>query len=66
MHLIVNGSAFEAPETLTVLGLIGELQLGTKRFALELNGEIVPRSRHADVSLREGDRIEVVQAVGGG
>lgn len=66
VHLIVNGSPFEAPASLTVSALIAQLHLGAKRYAVELNGEILPRSRHAETALTEGDRVEIVQAVGGG
>ncbi|MGQ0697457.1 MAG: sulfur carrier protein ThiS [Panacagrimonas sp.] len=66
MRLFVNGSSLELAGTPTLSILIDSLRLGAKRFAVELNGEIVPRSQHSQVALNEGDRIEVVQAVGGG
>ncbi|HNQ75256.1 MAG TPA: sulfur carrier protein ThiS, partial [Pseudothauera hydrothermalis] len=37
-----------------------------KRLAVERNGEIVPRARHAETVLADGDRLEIVVAVGGG
>ncbi len=46
--------------------LLNELQLGGKRLAVELNLEIVPRSMYENTHLREGDRVEIVQAIGGG
>ena len=46
--------------------LVGELGFAGKRIAIERNGEIVPRSRYAEIDLRDGDRLEVVVAVGGG
>lgn len=46
--------------------LISALNLEGKRFAIELNGEIVPKSRHAATMLSDGDKLEVVIAVGGG
>jgi len=51
---------------MTVSGLVEALDLTGKRVAVERNGEIVPRSRHADVQLESGDRLEIVVAVGGG
>ena len=46
--------------------VIEMLALGERRVAVEVNGEIVPRSRYAEHELRDGDRIEIVHAVGGG
>lgn len=42
------------------------MPLAGKRFAIELNGEIVPKSAHATTLLHDGDKLEVVVAVGGG
>ncbi|MGQ0528261.1 MAG: sulfur carrier protein ThiS [Panacagrimonas sp.] len=66
MHLIVNGSALEAPEGATLTQLIELMQLAGRRLAIELNGQIVPRSVHAQTALKPDDRIEIVQAIGGG
>jgi sulfur carrier protein len=49
-----------------VADLVRELALEGKRVAVEKNGQIVPRSRHAETMISAGDRIEVVAAVGGG
>ncbi|MEO8567268.1 MAG: sulfur carrier protein ThiS [Betaproteobacteria bacterium] len=49
-----------------VADLVRELALEGKRVAVERNGQIVPRSRHAETMISAGDRIEVVAAVGGG
>ncbi|MEO7727422.1 MAG: sulfur carrier protein ThiS, partial [Burkholderiales bacterium] len=46
--------------------LLEQLNLADKRVALERNGEIVPRGRHADELLADGDTLEIVVAVGGG
>jgi len=66
MRIIVNGEPREVAATLTVDGLVRELQLHGRRIAVERNGEIVPRSRHPDLPLADGDRLEIVVAVGGG
>ena len=42
------------------------LALGGRRIAVEVNGEIVPRSRYVEHELKPGDRVEIVHAVGGG
>lgn len=50
----------------TILTLVEELGLDVRKVAVERNLEIVPRSLHAATALAEGDRIELVQFVGGG
>jgi sulfur carrier protein len=66
ISLSVNGETrtFEAP--LNCAQLIEKLALQGKRVALERNGEIVPRSRFPEQALDDGDRLEIVVAVGGG
>jgi len=64
--LKVNGAERRFAPPLTVQGLVGELGVQGKRIAVERNGEIVPRSRFGEVLLADGDRLEVVVAVGGG
>lgn len=66
MELQVNGETREMPDNLTVIGLLEELGYGDKRVAVERNGELVPKSLHAEVTVNDGDRIEIVQAIGGG
>jgi sulfur carrier protein len=66
MHIQLNGEAFELPNGATVAELIDRLDLLGRRFAVELNLDIVPRSQHATTALREGDQVEVVHAIGGG
>lgn len=64
--ITVNGAPRALPAPPTVAGLVQAMGLGDKRIAVERNGEIVPRSRHADTPLVPGDRLEIVGAVGGG
>ena len=66
ISLSVNGESRQFPQPLTCAGLIAALELTGKRVALECNGEIVPRGRHAEHRLADGDKIEIVVAVGGG
>jgi len=66
MQVIINGEPRELDEALTVAGMLEALSMRGRRIAVEINEEIVPRSRHAEHRLREGDRIEVVGAIGGG
>ena len=64
--LTVNGEPHRLAAGATVAALVERLALAGKRIAVERNGEIVPKSRHAATPLAEGDRIEIVVAVGGG
>ncbi|MCM5572332.1 sulfur carrier protein ThiS [Burkholderiaceae bacterium FT117] len=66
MDVVVNGEPRSLPESASVAELVAALELSGKRIAVERNGEIVPRSRYADVRLSQGDRLEIVVAVGGG
>ena len=66
LNLSLNGTPQRFPDALTVSGLIDHLGHGGKRIAVELNGEIVPKSRHASTALNDGDCVEIVVAVGGG
>ena len=67
MQIIANGAAVELPAGVATLqGYLERAGLAGKRLAVERNGEIVPRSRYAETSLADGDRLEIVVAVGGG
>lgn len=62
----VNGESMDAPLHTTIADLVVIMALQDKRIAVELNEEIVPRSRHAEVELKANDIVEVVTAIGGG
>ncbi|ERS82650.1 sulfur carrier protein ThiS [Marinobacter sp. EVN1] len=66
MLVQVNGEAMELPSGATIAALIEQLTLTGKRLAVEVNEDIVPRSQHPQFTLNEGDRVEVVHAIGGG
>ena len=66
IRITVNGAQREFPAPLTFTQLLDELDLAGRRLAVERNGEIVPRSRFAADAIGDGDRVEVVIAVGGG
>ncbi|MDX1593332.1 MAG: sulfur carrier protein ThiS [Gammaproteobacteria bacterium] len=66
MQIELNGELREIPDGTDVAGLLALLDLGDRRVAVEVNREIVPRGSHAGHRLRSGDRVEVVQAIGGG
>ncbi len=66
MDILLNGDRLPLPDDTTLSALLEAQQLARRRVAVEINGEIVPRSRHAERVLRQGDRVEVVHALGGG
>jgi thiamine biosynthesis protein ThiS len=66
LTLTVNGEARKFPGALSVAGLVAALGLDTRKVAVELNREIVPRSTYAAVALRDGDVLEIVHFIGGG
>jgi sulfur carrier protein len=66
MRIRVNGEERELPDGLTVLQVLERLGLGAARVAVAVNRDVVPRSRHGERVLAEGDRIEIVHAVQGG
>jgi sulfur carrier protein len=66
VKIILNGQEKPLAAPITVAALLQELGLSERRVAVEVNREIVPRSRHGDVQLKDNDRVEVVFAIGGG
>ena len=62
----INGTTHQLSESISIATLIDDMSLTGKRIALERNGEIVPRSNYAIQNLSDGDKLEVVVAVGGG
>lgn len=66
MRLVVNGEVKDVPDQATVAVLLASLGIEGGRVAVERNLEIAPRSLWETTSLAEGDRLEIVQFVGGG
>ncbi len=66
IKLTVNGEDVELDGPTPLKEYIESLGLNTERVAVALNGTVIPRSRHGEVTLKEGDVLEVVRAVGGG
>jgi sulfur carrier protein len=66
MDITLNGEPRALAETTTITGLLQAEGLGERRVAVEVNGEIVPRGRHAAHALADGDTVEIVHALGGG
>ncbi|MBU1193120.1 MAG: sulfur carrier protein ThiS [Gammaproteobacteria bacterium] len=66
LQIIVNGDPRTVDPGLTAAQLVELLDLGGRRLAMEINREILPRSQYGEHQLRDGDQIEIVQAIGGG
>ncbi len=66
MHILLNGEPKEMPDDNTLSDLLVTLDLQNRRFAVEVNEELVPRSEHVNHVLHANDRVEIVQAIGGG
>lgn len=66
MQIHVNGAPTEVKDRATLAELIDQMDLGGRRLAVEINEELVPRSRFEDHHLAPQDRVEIIHAVGGG
>ncbi len=64
--VLVNGVGVGLRAPCSVADLLGQLGMQGKRVAVSINRNVVPRSRHPEVGVRAGDRIEILEAVGGG
>ena len=66
MDIVINGEPRSVAAGTTLQALLEAEGLAGRRVAVEVNGQIVPRGRHADHALGAGDRVEIVHALGGG
>ena len=66
MKITLNGETREVDGEPSLFELLAAAGYQDKRVAVEINRRIVPKSTHAEVRVREGDRIEIVHAIGGG
>jgi len=66
VRITVNGELREMPDGLTVADLLAHLEVPRQATAVEVNRALVPRSRHGEHRLAEGDAVEIVTLVGGG
>jgi thiamine biosynthesis protein ThiS len=65
-RVVYNGEPRSLAEGTSVAGFLAELKLDPRRVAVEVNLELVPRKKHAETILADGDRVEIVTLVGGG
>ncbi len=66
MRLVINGEERQTDSSGNVQELLKELDINAPHIAVAINLEVIPRSRYAETRLKEGDKIEIVHAVGGG
>lgn len=66
MDIRLNGEPLALPAPCTLTDLLAAQRLTERRVAVEVNGEIIPRGRHAEHRLADGDVVEIVHALGGG
>ena len=66
MRVCVNGAVCELPPGATVAVMLDAFGWGGRKLAVEVNKEIVPKSKHACFVLSSNDQVEIIHAVGGG
>lgn len=66
MDILLNGKTRTLADNSTIADLLLAEGLQERRLAIEVNLSIVPRQQHASHQLQAGDRVEIVQAMGGG
>ena len=66
MEIQLNGASHALAGPCTIAALLTDAGFGQRRVAVEVNGEIVPRSAHATHEVADGDHVEIVHALGGG
>jgi sulfur carrier protein len=66
MQIVLNGSPRDCAPDTSIARLLDDAGYGGRRVAVEVNRDIVPRSRHGEHRLADGDQVEIVHAIGGG
>ena len=66
MQIVVNGDSLDIVDSCTIAGLLKALEIGLERVAVEVNLDIVPKAQYNSFQLSPGDKVEIVQFVGGG
>jgi sulfur carrier protein len=66
VKILVNGEKISLPEDSSIEGLIVHLGYQNKRIAIEINESIIPKSNHSTFLLQDLDKVEIINAVGGG
>jgi sulfur carrier protein len=66
MQITLNGESHQVEPGTTLEALLAQAGHGGRKVAVEVNLSVVPRSQHASHALADGDRVEIIQAIGGG
>ena len=66
MEILVNGEKISLPEDSNIEDLIVHLGYQNQRIAIEINESIIPKSNHSSFLLQDLDKVEIINAVGGG
>ena len=66
MNILLNNKPEELLERLTIEKLLEMKSIKSKYYAIEINNKIIPKSEHAEYLLKDGDKIEIITAIGGG
>ena len=66
MNIILNNELDEVLDGITIKELLDDKKIKTKYIAIEINKKIIPKSSYHEHELREGDKIEIITAIGGG
>jgi len=66
MDILLNQKIFSVMYNISITNLLKEVDVDSKYIAIEVNGEIIPKSEYDDYLLKNNDRVEIITAVGGG
>jgi len=66
LKIFLNGEPKQVQESFSIQDLLLEMDIAGQRLAVEVNEEIVTKSRHSEYTFNDGDKIEIVHAIGGG
>ena len=66
MDILLNQKIFSVMYNISITNLLKEVDVDSKYIAIEVNGEIIPKSKYDDCLLKNNDKVEIITAVGGG
>jgi sulfur carrier protein len=66
MQVVINGESHTLNDGIMLSTLLTQLEISGKRIAVEINESIVPKSQHSATVIHQGDKIEIIHAIGGG
>jgi sulfur carrier protein len=66
MNILLNNETISMTGVVTIRDLLDHINLQQEYYAVEVNEQIVPKSLHVSFTLKEGDQVEIVTAIGGG